>query len=126
MLYGYGGNDVLDGGLGFDRYYGNAGGDTFVFTDYSQYTSIYDIVYDFNAAEGDVLDISDLVSSYDSATENLSDYVWVSHNTVRSYIYIDNDGTGTNASMEYSIRMDGVFWDDTDMATLITNGTVIV
>jgi len=66
------------------------------------------------------------ISAYDPLTESLSDYVWVSHNTARSYIYIDNDGTGTNASMEYSIRMDGVFWDDADMATLITNGTVII
>lgn len=126
FMMGYDGNDTLNGGLGYDRLYGNAGADTFVFTDYSQYTSIYDIVHDFNATDGDVLDISDLISAYDPLTESLSDYVWVSHNTVRSYIYIDNDGTGTNASMEYSIRMDGVFWDDADMATLITNGTVIV
>ncbi len=120
------GDDTLNGGLGYDRLYGNAGADTFMFTDYSQYTSIYDRVHDFSEIDGDVLDISDLISSYDSATENLSDYVFVHHNTARSYIYIDNDGTGTNSSMEYAIRMDGVFWDDADMTTLITNGTVIV
>ncbi len=126
LMWGYDGDDTLNGGLGYDRLYGNAGADTFVFTDYSQYTSIYDRVHDFNVADGDILDISDLISSYDPLTENITDYVSVSHNTARSYIYIDNDGAGTNASMEYSIRMDGVFWDNADMATLITNGTVIV
>ncbi len=120
------GDDILNGGLGYDRLYGGTGADTFVFTDYSQYTSIYDRVHDFNAADGDVLDISDLISAYDPLTESIGDYVWVDQNAARSYIYIDNDGAGTNASMEYAIRMEGVFWDNSDLATLITDGTMII
>ena len=52
--------------------------------------------------------------------------IWVDQNAARSYIYIDNGGTSTNASMEYAIRMEGVFWDNSDLATLITDGTMIV
>ena len=44
--------------------------------------------------------------------------IWVDQNAARSYIHIDNDGTDTNASMEYAIRMEGVLWDNSDLATL--------
>ena len=46
---GGGGNDVIDGGAGTDYLTGGRGADTFIFHAHSQ----YDIITDFNAAEGD-------------------------------------------------------------------------
>jgi hypothetical protein len=46
---GAGGNDTLIGGAGTDYLTGGRGADTFVFGDHSQ----YDIITDFNPAEGD-------------------------------------------------------------------------
>ena len=51
VINGGAGNDVIDGGAGTDYLTGGKGADTFVFHDHSQ----YDIITDFNAAEGDTI-----------------------------------------------------------------------
>ncbi|MEA1832114.1 family 16 glycosylhydrolase [Methylobacterium durans] len=58
-LHGDAGNDVLIGGLGTDRLYGEAGADTFRFTALadSPYAA-RDTIVDFDAAEGDTIDLS--------------------------------------------------------------------
>lgn len=48
-INGGGGNDVIDGGAGTDYLTGGRGADTFIFHAHSQ----YDVITDFNAAEGD-------------------------------------------------------------------------
>ena len=58
-LYAGDGNDTFVGSLGADTYNGGGGADRFVFTDVSQSTSVsMDSINDFNAAEGDVVDVS--------------------------------------------------------------------
>ena len=49
IIDGGGGNDVIDGGAGTDYLTGGRGADTFIFHAHSQ----YDVITDFNAAEGD-------------------------------------------------------------------------
>ena len=55
-LIGSGGNDTLDGGAGIDTLTGGAGKDTFHFGDHWG----TDIISDFKAAEGDIIDFRDL------------------------------------------------------------------
>jgi Ca2+-binding RTX toxin-like protein len=58
-LYGQGGNDTLYGGAEADRFYGGVGGDTFIFQSVSESSaSAKDRIFDFNAGEGDVIDLS--------------------------------------------------------------------
>lgn len=49
IIDGGGGNDVIYGGAGTDYLTGGRGADTFIFDSHSQ----YDVITDFNAAEGD-------------------------------------------------------------------------
>src|SRR5262245_14054960 len=49
IIDGGGGNDVIDGGAGTDYLTGGRGADTFIFHPHSQ----YDVITDYNAAEGD-------------------------------------------------------------------------
>ena len=51
VINGGAGNDIIDGAAGTDYLTGGKGADTFVFHDHSQ----YDIITDFNAAEGDTI-----------------------------------------------------------------------
>ena len=60
-LHGGYGNDLLDGGPGKDTLYGDAGADTFVWnsaTDTGLKVMTADSIRDFDAAEGDLIDLS--------------------------------------------------------------------
>ncbi|GGE22197.1 type I secretion C-terminal target domain (VC_A0849 subclass) [Gemmobacter megaterium] len=58
-LKGGAGDDVLQGGMGRDQLYGGAGADTFVFAELSDSSARkFDTIHDFDAAEGDLIDLS--------------------------------------------------------------------
>ncbi|MBI2717367.1 MAG: hypothetical protein HYX36_01190, partial [Rhizobiales bacterium] len=62
-LSGGAGADVLTGGLGADRLNGGLGADTFVFDSLTSSlpgSGNYDAIYDFNHAEGDRIDLSQI------------------------------------------------------------------
>ena len=63
-LTGLGGNDVLIGGDGDDLLTGGTGADVFRFNSGDEGTTAspaFDVIEDFNTAEGDVLDLSDML-----------------------------------------------------------------
>jgi T1SS-143 domain-containing protein len=64
MLYGDIGNDILDGGAGDDYLTGGTGADTFKVAEGD------DTITDFNQAEGDILDISDMFEAVDTLAVN--------------------------------------------------------
>lgn len=58
-LFGEAGADVLYGGLGADNLYGGTGADQFIYFQIADsVTGAIDVVRDFNAADGDMLDVS--------------------------------------------------------------------
>jgi Ca2+-binding RTX toxin-like protein len=59
FLSGETGNDVLNGGLGADELSGGAGADIFVFDNAAR----QDLVHDFSRAEGDKVNVADLLDS---------------------------------------------------------------
>ncbi len=76
LLYGQGGNDVLIGGAGNDLLYGGTGADTFKWQGGDQGSAASparDVIGDFNVAEGDVLDLKDLLVGESSGS--LDDYL---------------------------------------------------
>ena len=94
-LWGSFGNDTLYGGSGSDQLDGGAGADTFVFEDATAFTGI-DEVRDFSLGEGDVLDISDLLSGYDALTDAISDFVQITDNGTGSILSVDVNGGADN------------------------------
>ena len=71
-LIGGAGDDLLDGGLGDDEMTGGAGADTFQFLDPAlvSYNIGIDVVHDFDASEGDMIQI---IGDDTAATTSLSD-----------------------------------------------------
>lgn len=94
-LWGSLGNDTLYGGSGSDQLDGGAGADTFVFEDATAFTGI-DEVRDFSLGEGDVLDISNLLSGYDALTDAISDFVQITDNGTGSILSVDVNGGADN------------------------------
>ncbi|MFP1780662.1 Ig-like domain-containing protein, partial [Lonsdalea quercina] len=109
LLYGQGGNDILDGGLGDDILYGGSGddvlrggvgndtliggsgADTFV---WKAGDTGYDTIKDFNPAEGDRIDLSDLVGELEAGTD-ISHYIRIVDNQGSPTIEVSTQGQFT-------------------------------
>ncbi len=83
-----------------------------------------DWIHDFNAAEGDKLDISDILDGFDSNTGNINDYVELIYvASYKSHLFVNADGLGDDAQVaaSFSSDMSGVTVDD-----LFNGGNLIV
>ncbi len=120
-LYGDAGDDVIYGGAGIDLLYGNAGADTFVFEAAGAFTHS-DNVQDFSLADGDKIDISDVLQGYDQVTDSIADFVQITDNGTHSYLSVDADGGADNFVQIAAIfNITGL----TDEDALETNGTLV-
>ncbi|MBN9509157.1 MAG: type I secretion C-terminal target domain-containing protein [Alphaproteobacteria bacterium] len=119
-LYGYGGDDILIGHGGANTFTGGAGADTFVLTDASHSSTIAD----FSTAQGDVIDISSLLTGYDPVNDNLSDFVQLTTSGSNTLIKVDTDGTGTGHAMAQIATLSGV--TGLNLNDLVDTGHLIV
>ena len=118
VIYGMDGDDVLYGGSGIDFLYGGDGADTFGFDDING----TDHIQDFSIAEGDMLNISDLLEGYDPVTDAIGDFVAVTSDGHDTIISVDTDG-GADNFVQIAI-MHGVS-GLSDVDTLENDGTLI-
>ncbi|WP_156528517.1 type I secretion C-terminal target domain-containing protein, partial [Sinorhizobium glycinis] len=91
--------DLLDGAGNSDRMTGGTGGDTFVIGDNELQIGIDDVITDYSAAEGDTVDLSDLLG--DVATDGTLDgFVRVIQdaNGQSASLQVDTDGSAGNVS----------------------------
>lgn len=87
-LYGDAGDDILNGGAGYDRLYGGSGADTFIFD-----TVDNNRVYDFSVGEGDILDISSLLTGF-TGLSDIDDFLVFEQSGPRTRVMVDQDGVG--------------------------------
>lgn len=120
-IYGEDGNDIIEGGNGIDTLYGGTGEDTFVFKSSSIFTGD-DVIKDFSVAQGDAIDISDVLD-YDPMTDVITDFIQITQSGSNSFLSVDWDGGGNN--FVEVIKIEGVT-GLTDEAALVTSGNLIV
>ncbi|MEH6631922.1 MAG: DUF5801 repeats-in-toxin domain-containing protein [Halopseudomonas aestusnigri] len=90
-LVGNGGNDTLIGGAGSDTLTGGAGSDLFLF--YGQNVGVdVDTVKDYDKAEGDILDVSDLITFTDGTGDVVADFVRATETGSGTSLEVSNDG----------------------------------
>ncbi len=111
-----GGNDTLIGGQGDDILIGGLGADTFKWELNDQGTTdqpATDTVMDFNASEGDVLDISELLQNEENATD-LSTYIVAEEEGTDTVLYISSDGNlaGNKENADQVVRLEGKSFSD--------------
>ena len=117
IIFGQEGNDLIIGGAGNDTLTGGSGADTFKFT--SANDGI-DHITDFNAAQGDVLDISSILTGVDPTSAAIHNFVQIVHQGADSILQVDTTGTG--AHFQTIAVLQGV---NVDVDHLMTSGNLI-
>lgn len=116
FLYGGDGDDRMEGGSGIDRIYGQAGADSFVFGAgvlTAPGVSV-DRIHDFNASEGDLIDLSGIDADVNTAGDQAFVKVSAFNGVAGEYVlqvragYVtalfDTDGDGV---ADLALRVDG-------------------
>ena len=123
-LSGAAGDDVIAGKSGADILIGGTGADQFIF-DAMTALGNSDKINDFNTAEGDIIDISDVLSpAYsDPLTQAITDFVQITDDGTHSYLSVDVDGGADNFVQIAELRnVTGL----TDEQALVDDGYLIV
>ena len=92
-LKGGDGNDLLIGGMGSDTLYGGNGADTFKYLEGDTGT---DTIKDFNAKQGDKLDLSDMLDEFDPVADMISHFVQITKQGKNAIVSVDAYGGGDN------------------------------
>lgn len=122
-LRGEAGDDYLDGGAGADTLFGGDGNDRFYFK-LADLGSGVDTIRDYNTLEGDRIDIRDLLSAYDSLTDDIADFVTLTESGGHTTLSVDTDGTGGGAAAQSVLTIQNL--TGLDLNTLIADGNLFV
>ncbi len=126
-LIGGAGEDILFGGSGTDTLTGGTDSDTFVWN--SSDVVGDDVVTDFDASSGDILDISDLLQGESADVVDLDNYLSFASDGTDTTISVDIDGDGVATDM--NIVLEGVDLtllgaDQAIIQNLLDGGNLIV
>ncbi len=91
VIFGQEGDDIITGGAGSDVIFGGSGADTIIFNAIEE--GLDDVV-GFDTSEGDQLDLSSLLSGYDSLTDDIADFVIATESFGSTTISVDTTGNG--------------------------------
>lgn len=122
-LKGSAGDDFLSGGAGLDFLAGGTGGDTFAFENYGAGRH-FDYLYDFNVAEGDRLDFSNLVDGYDPLTDAISDFVKMAEAGNNTFVRVDKDGSAQGSGFALTARLFNT--TGLDPQDMLDNGNLVM
>ncbi|WP_420332731.1 DUF5801 repeats-in-toxin domain-containing protein [Roseibium sp.] len=121
VLVGTSGDDVLIGGLGADILTGGDGADTFVLTSLAD----ADIITDYDFAQGDTIDLGDLLDGAFGQGSNAEDYVRVEKQADGDVtLTVDLDGQGSGHDWQDAATLQGhASMGETIRVVLDTEGT---
>ncbi len=112
-IFGQEGNDIISGGSGSDVLYGGSGSDVFLFEAINQGV---DIIKDFDVSEGDLVDLSALLTSYDELTDSIADFVIATEVGGDTVIAVDQSGNaGASGSIDMAV-LEGITGLDLDLS----------
>ena len=104
IIAGQDGNDIIIGGLGDDILYGGSGADLFL---YLSLQDGVDTIKDFDISEGDVIDLSQLLTSYDPVQDSIDDFLTFVENDGNTSVFVDSSGNEGVAGTELMV-LEGV------------------
>ncbi len=105
LIYAQEGDDTIVGGAGNDTLTGGSGADAFVFENVGDGV---DTITDFDASEGDVINLSSVLSGFDPLTDSITDFVMATTNSGDTTLYVDTTGAGGATNMVELVMLEGV------------------
>ncbi|WP_433741254.1 tandem-95 repeat protein [Pseudomonas putida] len=119
LLDGGDGNDILLGGKGNDTLIGGLGGDTFV---WKAGDTGNDVIKDFNASEGDRIDLRDLLQNETGST--IDNFLKITTVDGVSSLQVSstgqfNSGNAAAATPDVTIKLEGNNWSSANLHNLI-------
>ncbi|MBV4554002.1 type I secretion C-terminal target domain-containing protein, partial [Pseudomonas sp. SWRI102] len=119
ILLGGSGNDILGGGKGNDTLIGGLGGDTFV---WKSGDTGNDVIKDFKAADGDRIDLRDLLQGETGST--IDHFLKISTVDGVSSLQVSTTGqfnaaNGAAATPDVTIKLEGNNWSNINLNSLI-------
>jgi len=122
LIVDEGGKSTLYGGAGADRIRGGGGEDVFIFREAGNENR--DLLQDFSIAQGDKIDISDLLTGFDTNVHDIDNFVRFEFvSATKSNLFVNVDGLGTDFAIVTTIQ--------TNMAgqtvdSLLASGSIII
>ncbi len=120
-IYGTYGDDIIFGGGDSDILTGGAGADKFLF---DAIDKGIDVIKDFSADEGDVLDFSSFFQGQDSAQQAINNFIFTRDVDGGTVVSIDVHGSGNAANAVDVVALQGVH--DMNVQDLVQNGNIHV
>ena len=103
-IFGTDNADTLVSSAGNDELYGGGGADVFLFTSIGEGL---DTIKDFNALEGDVVDLSAILQDFDSVQDSINDFVFQTESNDNTVISVDVNGSGDAAQAVEVVVLEG-------------------
>ncbi len=119
VLASNGGQDILIGGEGEDRLFGGPGVDRFILDD----AKSVDSITNFNLAEGDIMDISEIIS-YDPLTDDIAEFILLTEDAQSTTLSIDANGLEGGQKFTTVAVFENTV--DLDLTSLIANSNLVV
>ena len=114
---------TLSGGDGLDTLYGtDTVIDSFVFDATTAFNDV-DVIENFNVADGDAIDISDVLTGYTAGVSDINDFIQFVNSGADSLVQVDANGTTGGASFSTIAQISDV--NDLDADALLYNGSII-
>ncbi|MDK1494684.1 VCBS domain-containing protein, partial [Sinorhizobium sp. 7-81] len=123
ILVGSAFDDQLHGGAGSDTMTGSGGADTFVIGGNELQIGIDDVITDYHASEGDVVDLTELLGDLAPDTTLDDNYVRVVQdaNNSSASLQVDTDGSAGNASGWQTVAVLEDFSVSTEVVKILFN-----
>lgn len=111
-LYGWTGNDTIHGGAGNDHIIGGAGNDILTGSTgadtfwYMSRTEGVDRITDFNLAQNDKLELSNVLTNFDPVSDAIGKFLIATYSGGDTTISVNNAGTGASGATQLIVLED--------------------
>jgi T1SS-143 domain-containing protein len=106
---------------GTESVYGTDGADSFLFAAIGEAATT---VHDFDATQGDRLDLSSVLQGQDDVSDAINDFVYARQDGDDLVISVDVSGSGDVSNAHDIARLDGMA--DLDLDSLLQNGNIVI